>query len=290
MKRAFWLHRGYISGEIPPRGHLFPVSTTAYVADPGTLHTPTLTDDDVAPRPYSRYVVRFPILTEPMILESAGALDGPVQALAVPAQASAVHPVLRIVLSSTNAAMLDIRLPEKALRGAAQMVASLELNEGLDRAEFDIPLPDADFGQIEFLSVFPGSSGTITIETAEIVFDQADENWRIRAIERRANSVELEVADLDDYRILSYIDFSYRGWNAYIDGEPAKLLKTFSYFKGVEVPPGSHRVRFEFRPLVTYAGILLSLLSIFIVAAVIVWTFAVERGQRPVETDDDPAA
>ena len=290
MKRAFWLHRTYAAGPLPPRGHVFPITTTAFVTDFEGLRVPGVPAAEVSARPYSPYVVRFPLLTEPLRLESTGSLDGPAKVLAVPAQPSGLHASLRIVVSCDARAILDIRLPEKAARGASQMVGSIELDEGLMRKEYDIPLPDADFLLIEFAPVFPRTLGTISLEEAEVVFDQADENWRIRVIERSANSVELEAADLADYRILSFIDFSYPGWRVFVDDEPVELLNTFSYFKGVEVPPGTHKVRFEFRPLAAYAGIAISIMSALLVAAGVVWTLVTGGARSGGEPVDDPAA
>jgi hypothetical protein len=53
----------------------------------------------------------------------------------------------------------------------------------------------------------------------------------------------------------------YPGWQASIDGEPARLLRTDYAIRGVILPAGSHRVRFEFRPRTFCYGALIAALS-----------------------------
>ena len=68
------------------------------------------------------------------------------------------------------------------------------------------------------------------------------------------NTVEVEVREVPDHRILTFIDAAYPGWRAYVDSERVPILLANDVFKAVVVPPGTHRVRFEFRPWRVYAG------------------------------------
>jgi uncharacterized membrane protein YfhO len=40
----------------------------------------------------------------------------------------------------------------------------------------------------------------------------------------------------------------YPGWIATIDGKRVPMLRADVLFRGVEVPPGRHQVRFDYRP------------------------------------------
>jgi hypothetical protein len=44
-------------------------------------------------------------------------------------------------------------------------------------------------------------------------------------------------------------DVWHRWWTATVDGAPADILKANVLFRAVEVSPGRHRVRFEFKPV-----------------------------------------
>lgn len=64
-------------------------------------------------------------------------------------------------------------------------------------------------------------------------------------------------------------DVYYPGWKATIDGAAAHLYETDFVLRGVEVPAGSHVVKFEFRPASFYYGLLVSALSVLIAGFVV---------------------
>ena len=70
-------------------------------------------------------------------------------------------------------------------------------------------------------------------------------------------AVEIE-ASLEADGLLVLADTYYPGWYASVDGEPAEILRTNHLFRGVRVPAGSHRVRFEYRPWSVWVGLLVS--------------------------------
>ncbi|MGH7896172.1 MAG: hypothetical protein ACREQL_15995, partial [Candidatus Binatia bacterium] len=49
-------------------------------------------------------------------------------------------------------------------------------------------------------------------------------------------------------------DAFYPGWRATVDGTPGRILPTNHLFRGVPVPAGVHRVRFEYRPTSVVLG------------------------------------
>lgn len=62
------------------------------------------------------------------------------------------------------------------------------------------------------------------------------------------NAVTIDV-NADKAGIVVLHDLFYPGWEARVDGEPRPILKANILFRGVEVPPGRHRIEFDFRPL-----------------------------------------
>jgi hypothetical protein len=64
----------------------------------------------------------------------------------------------------------------------------------------------------------------------------------------RRNAVVLTV-ETKNHAVLVLHDIYYPGWEVFVDGEKRDLLRVNLLFRGVEVPPGRHRVQFQFRPL-----------------------------------------
>jgi uncharacterized membrane protein YfhO len=52
------------------------------------------------------------------------------------------------------------------------------------------------------------------------------------------------------------------GWTARIDGRPARILPANYAFRAVEVPPGTHIIRFAYHPPGLTGGVMLSLLGL----------------------------
>jgi hypothetical protein len=204
-------------------------------------------------------------------LRASGEVDGPDVILSPPPELPSGNPSLRLVVTSDQVADLRVMLPGNMERGVAGLIGAANLDPDLGSFEMILPLPDRGFERIELSSYFPTGEGQLRIEAAELILDHADERDRIRIVERTSNTLEAEVRDLPDYRILSFIDFMYPGWRVYVDGVEAPLLHAFSYFKGVEVPPGTHRVRFEFRSGLERLGVATSLVALLLTGALIAW-------------------
>ncbi|MGE3269831.1 MAG: YfhO family protein [Chloroflexota bacterium] len=76
----------------------------------------------------------------------------------------------------------------------------------------------------------------------------------------------------------------YPGWRAYVDGEETPILRADYLFRAIELPPGSHQVRFVFTPWSLARGTTLSLAGIGVaLAAMLVGTlgpYVVHTGRR----------
>jgi len=73
----------------------------------------------------------------------------------------------------------------------------------------------------------------------------------------QAEQVVLRV-ETDRPGFLVLADAYYPGWEARVDGIPAPILPTNLLFRGVQVPPGEHRVVFTYRPRSWRLGLALS--------------------------------
>lgn len=75
--------------------------------------------------------------------------------------------------------------------------------------------------------------------------------------------VELSVdAQAQGYLVLS--DNYASGWQATVDGKPAEIIRANVAFRAVQVPPGKHVVKFEYRPALFYIGAGISAVAVVI--------------------------
>jgi uncharacterized membrane protein YfhO len=121
----------------------------------------------------------------------------------------------------------------------------------------------------------------MSIKRAYILEDMSDEGDLINLVSRTANSVEVEVSNLPDSRILLCVDAWYPGWQAWVDGQPAAILRANDAFKAVVVPAGTHKIRFEYHSTRTLAGVLISLNALIVVLGLIGWLHTTGKKTGP---------
>jgi hypothetical protein len=76
----------------------------------------------------------------------------------------------------------------------------------------------------------------------------APQRGRAAAILRDEPSLVEIDAELAAPGLLVLADTFYPGWRASVDGKPARILAANHLFRAVALPPGRHRVRFEYAP------------------------------------------
>ena len=109
-----------------------------------------------------------------------------------------------------------------SIAGSGKMLESLSA----DRALIDDDTPPS----AHYAGAATGKAGHAAITT-----------WRTDRVEIDAES--------ETGGMLVLHDLYYPGWIAEIDGKPAPILRADVLFRGVEVPPGRHRVVFRYAPL-----------------------------------------
>jgi hypothetical protein len=133
-------------------------------------------------------------------------------------------------------------LPPEAIR---QTIQTSRLPNGEIFQPEKIALVETGDRQLDPLLATPMASGTGTAQ----VITTAD------------TQVEIETTTATPaFLVLS--DVNYPGWQVMIDGRPAPIVPTNYVQRGVPVPAGTHRVRFEFHPLSFRLGAGISMLSL----------------------------
>ncbi len=105
---------------------------------------------------------------------------------------------------------------------------------------------------------------------------------QISFLRYEANRIEMDVR-VDDTGFLVLSEMYYPGWQATVNGNPAKIYRADSVLRGVIVPPGRSRVVFRYRPMSLLIGAGLSLLSVGAVVAlgIIVFRNKMARTAEP---------
>ena len=89
-------------------------------------------------------------------------------------------------------------------------------------------------------------------------------------------------------RFLVVSEIWHPGWRAWIDGQSVPLYRTNIALLGLSVPPGEHRVRLAFRPLLWWPSLAIS--GAGAVAFVALAACTVRRKLRPGKVSADPAS
>lgn len=88
--------------------------------------------------------------------------------------------------------------------------------------------------------------------------EQGETKIPVSSIHHTANTIEIQ--NVTQGRLV-LAEINYPGWQAFLDDLPAKIVPAYDILRSVEIPPGNHRVRLEYRPAKVYAGGLLSALA-----------------------------
>lgn len=102
----------------------------------------------------------------------------------------------------------------------------------------DLMQPSADFNP----------ANTAIVETNDPIESSTDTTAEVSIAEYKANDITLETSSEEDqFLVLSEIYYPV-GWEATIEGEPAKIYKTNFVLRGLQIPAGDHTIRMTFEP------------------------------------------
>lgn len=102
-----------------------------------------------------------------------------------------------------------------------------------------------------------GDGGCSTLPT------RASRSPQLLAIRGEANNYEIDVNN-ESVGWLVIADTDYPGWSATIDDRPAHIVRANLAFRAVEVPEGTHTIRFEYHPTWLLPGALVTLVSLLV--------------------------
>ncbi|MCK5863016.1 MAG: hypothetical protein KAH38_11055 [Candidatus Hydrogenedentes bacterium] len=284
FKRSFWLAQQYAVGKLPKKQEYFPSATTVFLEDRIEAPIPMVDRQDLPNSSISseEQVVEISspatlfnkISTKrKLVLKFSAVLPKTVQG--IPAgSAGAVHSALVYSYKSSTNAQIDITFTQPGTDRSEMGMRHIVRPTSNREAEFEIPLPDYP-NLVATIHIENKGRGSFQFTRFYIKSDPHDEDGLIEILARTANTVDLQIGPLKKYRILTFLDAFYPGWYAFVDGDRVPILRTNEQFKGIVLPPGTHRVYFVFRPpLVIHAGtISFTALAMAIVGLALCWYF-----------------
>jgi len=258
LKRPFWLARQFVRGPLPGKRALFPVATTAFLETSASLEVPEIGRRDLGRSSVSRDA-RARAVAGPEDLEWRRSGGGKQWRLMVPEfSLPRAQSALRLRYRSSTSASISVEFQghERVEPGFTLSLRGTNGDPGV------IELPLADFDSIRVQLSTPTGKEPPQILAAQVLTDHGDEDRLIKIREWGANSVTVQVGPLEGHRLLTFVDAAYPGWSATVDGEPAPLFLAADAFKAVEVPPGTHEVRFIYSSGRVWAGLAISLATL----------------------------
>lgn len=265
FKRSFWLARQYVEGPLPAKDRPFPVAATAFLPHPPP--------DLPVPRVERSSLPSAATMPDSPRTSASKALGLPRRATTSPGETPFTMELPALVLSPVHSALVVRYRASAPIEAYPTFVdatsgklipgARLTLpptDSGADR--FELPLPDYPSITVEFAFTAIDGPAEIELVAAELFSDPADEGGLIEIRSRSANAVDLRVGPLPGARILVFLDAYYPGWKAYVDGAETPVLLANDAFKAVVLPPGTHDVRFVFRPWRVYVGAAVSAVTV----------------------------
>jgi hypothetical protein len=109
---------------------------------------------------------------------------------------------------------------------------------------------------VEDYTALPETPGDASLDTAD----------NVSILSYRRNSVALQIYSTQN-AFLASSEVNYPGWQAAVDGQPARIYNTNVAFRGLPLKAGVHKVEFTFRPMIVMWSGLVSLASWLALAA-----------------------
>jgi hypothetical protein len=111
-------------------------------------------------------------------------------------------------------------------------------------------------------SIYQPQKIALVEEKIDFEVEKFDPQAQATIINHTPTSIEIETnSQSPSFLVLS--DTYYPGWQGRIDGKKTKVFVTNYWQRGIVLPKGNHRVKFDFKPLSFHLGLGLSLATFF---------------------------
>ena len=281
LKRSFWLARQYVEGPLRSKALVFPPTTTVFLEDADGLPVPQVEARAVPVRCVSQAAeeIHFADVAQLQAFRRQVKSGGIKRTFVIRhIKGPGVHSAFCLRFSNTQRVTVESQFTDVET-GVSELGKTAIIGPRVGRdIVLEIPMPDYDSFQVRMTMTVTSARTEIDLKDVYVVADRNDEDAHIRILSRRANSVTVELRDLPDYRILTHLDAAFPGWKAYVDDEEVPIYLANDAFKAIVAPPGTHTIRFVFRPWRVYAGVTISVLTAIGVIAVFA---GLGRKQRP---------
>jgi hypothetical protein len=98
-------------------------------------------------------------------------------------------------------------------------------------------------------------------------FDSDPKAVRVANIRSFANDEVVIDAHCTAECLVVLTDLHYPGWDAWVDEQPAEVLRTNIAFRGVRLAPGTHRIVYRYRPRAFWLGLAIAAMGVVAVGA-----------------------
>lgn len=90
------------------------------------------------------------------------------------------------------------------------------------------------------------------------------------------------------FAVFSDIWYPY-GWEAYVDGQPAEIIRVNYVLRGIKIPAGEHTVDFHFRPATFQKGNTIAAVSSILLIGLLIAAAVRMARRKPEDTSNPPA-
>lgn len=125
--------------------------------------------------------------------------------------------------------------------------------------------------KVETTSIITAAGRFDLLNTLDAPASGINDSFQVKVRRYNANSIDLNVKT-NNAGMLTYTDLWDEGWRVLMDGKPVALKKVFHTFKGVEIAPGEHEIKFFYVSKTLVSIIVMNLTFIFCLIGLIGYT------------------